>query len=213
MTSTGAFMRYPLSLFSLLLLAPVALSAQARQAGAADPRCAPDNGGLNLPAGFCATIFADSLAGPRHLVVAPNGDVFVALQGRGRDVPGGVIGLRDTNGDGRADQRDSVSGFRSSEVALFDGSLYTENMTAVLRYKLPAGALAPSGAPDTVVQGLPPGGHFAKTFAIGGDGALYVNVGSRTNVCQDPDRKARVPGTDPCTELETRAGIWKFDAR
>src|SRR4051812_37444547 len=168
MASTGAFMRYTLSLFSLLLLAPVALSAQARQAGAADPHCTPDNGGLNLPAGFCATIFADSLAGPRHLVVAANGDVFVALQGR----PGGLIGLRDTNGDGRADQRDSISGFRSSEVVLFDGSLYTENMTAVLRYKLPAGALAPSGAPDTIVAGLPGGGHFAKTFAIGKDGAL-----------------------------------------
>ena len=195
----------------ILLIAPLALSAQARQAG--DPKCAADNGGLKLPTGFCATVFADSLAGPRHLVVAPNGDVFVSLQGRGRDVPGGVIGLRDTNGDGRADQRDSLSGFRSSEVVLFDGSLYTENMTAVLRYRLPNGALAPSGTPDTIVKDLPGGGHFAKTFVIGRDGALYVNVGSRTNVCQEPDRKARVAGADPCTELETRAGIWKFDAR
>src|SRR6185503_10442369 len=106
-----------------LLAAPGVLSAQARQASR-DPKCAEGNGGLTLPAGFCATIFADSLTGPRHLVVAPNGDVFVALQGS-RGNGGGVIGLRDTNNDGVADQRESVSGFRASEVVLFDGSLYT----------------------------------------------------------------------------------------
>jgi glucose/arabinose dehydrogenase len=40
-----------------------------------------------------------------------------------------------------------------------------------------------------------------------------VNVGSRTNACQRDDRKLESPGIDPCTELETRAGIWRFDAR
>src|SRR6185369_12454791 len=100
----GLPMRYVLKASLILLAAPMTLSAQqARQAG--DPKCAADNGGLNLPVGFCATVFADSLAGPRHLLVAANGDVFVSLQGRGRDVPGGVMGLRDTNGDGRADKR------------------------------------------------------------------------------------------------------------
>jgi glucose/arabinose dehydrogenase len=64
-----------------------------------------------------------------------------------------------------------------------------------------------------VVSGLPGGGHFAKTFVIDRNGALYVNVGSRTNSCQQTDRAAESPGIDPCTELETRAGIWKFDAR
>jgi glucose/arabinose dehydrogenase len=42
---------------------------------------------------------------------------------------------------------------------------------------------------------------------------LYVNVGSQTNSCQATDRGKNVPGKNPCTELETRAGIWKFDAR
>ena len=50
-----------------------------------------DNGGLNLPDGFCAIVVAEGLPGPRHMVVAPNGDLFVALVGE-RTVPGrGVL--------------------------------------------------------------------------------------------------------------------------
>src|SRR5204863_217680 len=64
-----------------------------RQA-AALPACDPDNGGITLPAGFCAVVVADQVGAPRHLAVAPNGDLFVALQSR----PGGVLALRDTTG-------------------------------------------------------------------------------------------------------------------
>jgi glucose/arabinose dehydrogenase len=39
-----------------------------------------------------------------------------------------------------------------------------------------------------------------------------VNFGSRTNSCQQEDRRDRSPGVDPCVELERRAGIWRFDA-
>lgn len=187
----------------------VGLLALAR--GQSGPRsaanCAPDNGGITLPKGLCATVFADSLAGPRHLVVAPNGDVFVALQG------GGVIVLRDRNADGVADERNKFGDFHATEVALFDGYLYTENGSDILRFRLPTGSMAPTGEAEEVVTGLPKGGHGAKTFTISRDGSLYVNVGSATNSCQTSDRRPEVPGADPCTELETRAGIWRFDAK
>ncbi len=39
--------------------------------------CPSEDSGLKLPAGFCATIFADGIGHARHLVVAPNGVVFV----------------------------------------------------------------------------------------------------------------------------------------
>src|SRR5437870_8738560 len=99
------------------------------------PDCAPDNGGITLPTGFCATVFADSLPAPRHLWVIPNGDVFVSLSGRGgrsaTPIPGGVIVLRDANRDGVADAMSDVArGFTTSEVAVFDNHLYTENGTA-----------------------------------------------------------------------------------
>lgn len=200
-------------LIALSLVVTVPFAAESRATPAANaPRCDAGNGGIVLPPGFCATVFADSLGGPRHLVVAPNGDVFVSLQG-GRFGSGGVIALRDSDGDGHADVREKIGEFRASEVALYAGHLYTENTRAIFRYPLAAGSLRPSGPADTVVSGLPGGGHAAKTFVIAPDGALYVNVGSRTNSCQEADRREGSRGIDPCTELETRAGIWKFDAR
>lgn len=203
-----------LSCLSVAALAVGATSLQAQKAA-----CAPDNGGINLPAGFCATVFADSLAAPRHLWVASNGDVFVSLSGsRGRNgapnSPGGVIVLRDANKDGKAEvNADIARGFTTSEVALFDNHLYTENGTAVFRFPIKSGGLAASGPADTIVSGLPSGGnHPRKTFAIDRGGSLYVNIGSATNNCETRGGDAKAP-PDPCMEIETRAAIWRFDAR
>jgi glucose/arabinose dehydrogenase len=41
---------------------------------------------------------------------------------------------------------------------------------------------------------------------------MYVNIGSKTNSCQKTDRLPASPGLDPCTELQRRAGIWRFSA-
>ena len=55
----------------------------ARLNGAAStPACDPDNAGLTLPSGFCASLVAEGLGTARHLVAAPNGDVYVALRRR-----------------------------------------------------------------------------------------------------------------------------------
>jgi glucose/arabinose dehydrogenase len=189
-----------------------------------------DAAGLKLPAGFCASVYADSadgisLRGVRQIAVAPNGDLFVAVSGRS----GGVVGLRDTEKSGRADKAERFStGYSSNHVFLFEGHLYAEAQpaapqrgtagpsptTAILRYPLKAGELTPSGAPDTIVQSIPAfPGHNTRNFVITRDGVLYLNIGSPSNTCQAQDRKAGEPGVNPCTELDTRAGIWKFDAR
>jgi hypothetical protein len=39
--------------------------------------CPSSDAGLKLPAGFCATVFADNIGHARHLVVSPNGVVYV----------------------------------------------------------------------------------------------------------------------------------------
>ena len=89
----------PFALFAACLAAMWA----PKLTGAA-PSCDPDNGGITLPAGFCALVVADGLGEARHLAVAPNGDVYVALMrgrgGRGQAGPGGVVALRDGDGDG-----------------------------------------------------------------------------------------------------------------
>ncbi len=196
-----------MKIFAFTLLAALApLSATAQ-------RCAPPSAPLELPKGFCATLFADNVPGARHMVVAPNGDVYVAGRG-GRGSATAITALRDTNHDGVADIRKQWGNFSSSEVRLFDGYLYAENGTGVVRYPMVAGQLEPSGPPDTIVKDLPAGGnHPLKTFVIDRNGVMYVNVGTATNACQAKDRQKGVPGIDPCVERETRGGIWKFDAR
>src|ERR1700690_4580470 len=70
--------------------------------------CPNEDSGLKLPAGFCETIFADGIGHARHLVVAPNGVVYVnTWSGRyyGNDTPhagGFVVALQDTTGAGEA---------------------------------------------------------------------------------------------------------------
>jgi glucose/arabinose dehydrogenase len=66
--------------YTIHLLVSILLLAAAGTASAQRPACAADNAGLTVPAGFCVTIFADTVRGARHLVVAPNGDVFVATR-------------------------------------------------------------------------------------------------------------------------------------
>jgi glucose/arabinose dehydrogenase len=189
-----------------------------RASAASAESCPGDNGGISLPAGFCATVFADSVGGARHLTVAPNGDVFVQLisakkgaeSGSGRT--GGILALRDTNSDGKADTTARFGELGGTGVALYGGYLYADHKSRIVRYPLSKGSLTPSGPAETIVTDLPTGGHEARNFAIDSAGALYVNVGSLTNSCQLKDREPNSPGHKPCTELETRAGIWKFSA-
>ena len=49
-------------------------------------------------------------------------------------------------------------------------------------------------------------------FIIDAEGSMYVDVATATNSCQPQNRQPKSPGADPCTELETRGGIWRYDA-
>src|SRR2546427_2020145 len=96
-------------IIGLLLATGSVWAAREERPTTTKPVCADDNGGITLPAGFCATVFADNIGHARHLVVAPNGVVYVnTWSGRyyGNDTPptGGVlVGLLDSKGEGRAD--------------------------------------------------------------------------------------------------------------
>lgn len=198
-------------------------------AAAPAPCPAGDNGGLTLPQGFCATVFADSLGHARHIAVAPNGDVYVntwsgsyypADEGRTRR-GGFVVALRDTTRDGKTDVKQVFGGSARGNsggtgIALHDGYVYAEAGPRIVRYRLAEGQLAPAadaGDGEVVVDGFATeGDHPQHNFVIGRDGALYANMGSATNACQRRNRTKGSAGVDPCTELETRAGIWKFDA-
>jgi glucose/arabinose dehydrogenase len=145
----------------------------------------------------------------RQLAVAPNGDLYAAIASGGT----GVLALRDTNGDGKPDQRASFGPGGGNDVGIRNGFLYLALNDRILRYRLTPGKLEPEGQPETIVSGLPDdGNHKAKSLAFRPGGEMYVSVGSATNSCQVADRRDHSPGKDPCRELETRAGIWQFSA-
>ena len=196
---------------------PAARAAQASQCG--------DPGGITLPPGFCATVFADDLGAVRHLAVAADGAVYAnswngSSYFRGTPVPpnGFLIALRDTDGDGKADKvtRFGLTPAEGSKggtgIGLYKGFVYAEMGDEIVRYPLGAGGV-PTGKPQVVLSGMPLGGdHPMHPFVIDAKGQLFVDMGSATNSCQPQNRKAEVPGAQPCTELQTRGGTWLYSA-
>jgi len=187
--------------------------------------CPNDGSGLTLPAGFCATVFADGIGHARHMVVSPSGALYVnTWSGRyyGNDTPhpgGFLVALQDKSGSGKADMTERFGetvqsgGKGGTGIGMYKGSIFAEINDRIVRYRLPAGAIVPSGPADTIVSGLPLGGdHQMHPFAINAEGAMYVDVASATNSCQLKNRTLKSPGLNPCTELETRGGVWLFDA-
>jgi glucose/arabinose dehydrogenase/mono/diheme cytochrome c family protein len=197
----------------------------ARAAAEVPATCPNDNTGLRLPPGFCASIFADGIGHARHLVAAPNGVLYVnTWSGRyfGNDVPhagGFLVALQDTLGSGKADVNQrfgetvASGGAGGTGIGLYKGALYAEINDKIVRYTLPAGAIVPSGSGEPIVTGLPlTGDHPMHPFVIDADGLMYVDVATATNSCQSKNRTLKSPGRVPCTELNTRGGIWRYDA-
>ena len=183
--------------------------------------CDPDNGGLTLPPGFCAAVIADNLGVARNLVIAQNGDIFVSLrsgppvQGQPPQ-PGFILGLRDTNGDGRIDLQEKFGTQGATGIRLRNGYLYYATTTSIERFKMAPGELKPSGPAEVIVGDFPSGanqrGHRDKDIAFDNAGNVYVNVGLPSNACASPDRQKGAKGQDPCPELEEHGGIWKISA-
>jgi len=185
------------------------------------PTCDPDNGGLTLPPGLCALVIADNLGQARNLVVAPNGDIFVSIR-RGEQQqgqppqPGFLLGLRDTNGDGKIDVQEKFGANGATGIALRNGYLYYSTPVSIERFKMTPGELKPVGPAEVIVGGFPSGanqrGHADKDIAFDDKGNVYVNVGLPSNACAEPDRQKGAKGLDPCPQLEEHGGIWRFNA-
>ncbi len=189
------------------------------------PACPGDNGGLTLPNGFCATIIADGIGHVRQLAAAADGTVYVNTWSgpyykEDKPPPDGfLVALKDTKGDGHAGlvqrfgQTFAEGGHGGTGIGLYNGALYAEINDRIVRYRLKEGETVPEGEPETIVSGLPlTGDHPMHPFIIDRDGNLFVDLGSASNSCQVQNRMPHSPGRNPCTELETRGGIWRYDA-
>jgi len=183
------------------------------------------NAGLTLPKGFKATVFADKIGHARHMAVGTDGTVYVN-DWSGRYYKDGTSGdarflvaLKDTKGSGTADvvQRFGTTSRGGSAggtgIALYNGKLYAEVNDRIEAFAVPKDGISFADRPEIIVHNLPiTGDHPMHPFIIGEDGSLYVDLGSATNACQTQNRMAGSAGNDPCTELETRGGIWRYDA-
>ncbi len=191
-----------------------------------------ENGAKPVAAdGMRVTAFADQLDHPRWIYVLPNGDVLVAESNAppkpddGKGIRGWVMKqvmkragagtpsanritlLRDTDGDGVADQRsvflkDLHSPFG---MVLVGNDFYVANTDAVVRFPYAPGQTSIAEAGQKLVD-LPAGPlnhHWTKNVIASPDGSkLYVTVGSNSNV-----------GENGLDKEAGRAAIWEVDRR
>src|SRR5262245_9022284 len=220
-------LRLRLSAIAVLCVLSSAALAQTQSNVAKKNRkssCTQDNSGLTLPEGFCATVFADGIGHARHMVVGPSGALYVnTWSGEyydfGKVREGGfLVALQDKTGTGKADvierfgETVQSGGKGGTGIGFYKGWLYVEINDRIVRYSIPAGAIVPQTPPETIVSGLPLGGdHPMHPFIISQDGSMYVDVASVSNACQPQNRQPKIPGANPCTELETRGGVWRYD--
>ncbi len=175
--------------------------------GRRDPRI----GGIRLPAGFRATVFADGLGRTRHLAMREDGTLYASLS---RPVEGaGIVALKDTDGDGRADVVRRFGDVAGTGIAIRGDWLYFGESTRILRFPLAPGRMLPTGAPQVVVDGFPgQRQHATKPMTFDDAGGMFVTVGAPSNACQRRMRTAGSPGMTPCPQLSLQAGIWRYDA-
>ena len=187
-------------------LCALCVAGSAASAQANNQSCPKDTTGLRLPAGFCASVFADGIGHARHLVVAPNGVVYVnTWSGRyyGNSAPhegGFLVALQDTAGNGTANvverfgETVQSGGAGGTGIGLYKGALYAEINDQIVRYTLVAGSNAPRDRPQTIVSGLPLGGdHPMHPFAIDADGLA---------VCRCRVRNQRLPAQKPQSRID-----------
>jgi len=94
-------MKFCRNLFFLFVAVILSQCNPSRQTDVPDLIHDNDDGGLNLPDGFHALVVADNLGRGRHIDINENGDIYLAL--RSLNNGKGIVAIRDTTGDGRAD--------------------------------------------------------------------------------------------------------------
>ncbi|MBS1643052.1 MAG: PQQ-dependent sugar dehydrogenase [Bacteroidetes bacterium] len=172
-----------------------------------------DNAGLTLPSNFSAIKIADGLGVERHIVVTPQGEVYVKLNFNKRSkYKNAILHLIDTNGDGIMDSIQPIGNYVGTGIAIKNGYLYASSDEEVFRYKLnEKNQIIHPNNPEKIITGLlNRGEHESKSIALDNNGNIYVNIGAYSNSCQEKDRQTGSMGMKPCPILDSAGGIWMF---
>ena len=180
-----------------------------------------------VPNGFTIKAFVRNLNAPRRVLALANGDVLVVESGgpgfepvlRPKNIiyklvigkahspvkPGNrVLLLRDTDGDGVADQKFVLVDNLTSPfgIAMIGNTLYVAATDAIWRYPYTLGSNTTGrGSIVTELPGGPIDHHWTKDLVASPDGSkLYVGIGSNSNIVESG------------LEAEhNRAAIWEVD--
>lgn len=150
----------------------------------------PSDAWPKAPAGFEVQLYTnEGLTQPREIRTAPNGDMFVA------DTNGNKIEIfRGINKDGKPEQRSTFAtgltepfGIAFYPVGKSPQWVYIGNTNSVVRFPYKNGDLKATGPSETLISGIPTGGHSTRDLAFSPDGSrLFLSVGSGSNI-DDPD--------------------------
>ena len=182
------------------------------------------------PEGFTVNAFARDLNHPRQVFVMDNGDVLIAESSSEPSEGGGIRGfferrimgnagaledespdnlilLRDTDGDGAADERHLLLDDLNQPFGIeyLDGFLYVANTDALIRVSYQPGQTEILETPERVAD-LPfnagNNGHWTRNVIASPDGrTLFVAVGSVSNVADSgmavEQNRAAIHAYDP----------------
>lgn len=151
----------------------------------------PDSARLMLPDGFTAEVFLDEgLSGPRAMMLARNGDIFLAETQSGR------VRVIRPNAVRSAPQEIEIFAqgmLQPLGIAFYPAGdnpewVYVAETNRVIRYPYQVGDMVARDVPEVVVPQLSPvgGGHYTRDLAFSPDGKyMYVSVGSQSNVAEN----------------------------
>ena len=193
------------------LLAAVLIAASAARE--------PD--GLTLPPVFHAEVVADSLGPVRHIAIRPNGDLYLSTPKDAQGKGGGIVAIRLDANHRAADVQHFGTIDGGTGIRFYKGALYASSPSGVYRFTISGNELVPHGDPVAIVQGTPethPGfNRTNRPIAFDNKGNLFIALDASANLCTASTiplgGNAKAPlGLNPCPDLQTRAGIWRFNA-
>ena len=169
---------------------------------------------LNLPEGFEIAVAAQGLKRVRFMARSPDDRIFVTDMYNKTDNSRGVVYILDQFDPATHQFRKItkyLSGLRNpNSIAFYTDAggvewFYLALTDRLVRYRYERGKDAPAGEPEVLATfpdyglGYKYGGwHLTRTVVIGGNGKLYISVGSSCNACEEKeDVRASILEMDP----------------